>query len=46
MGVGDSYDVDIELDGDGALNTYYDAHVITYMRVGEVLVGLTSKQRA
>jgi hypothetical protein len=46
MGVGDTHDADIELDGDGALNTYYDAHVITYMRVGEVLVGLTSKEHA
>jgi hypothetical protein len=46
MGDGDSHDVDIELDGDGALNTYDDAHVITYMQVGEVLGGLTSKECA
>jgi hypothetical protein len=46
MGDGDSHDVNIELDGDGALNTYDDAHVITYMQVGEVLGGLTSKERA
>jgi hypothetical protein len=39
-------DVDIELDGDGALNTYDNAHVITYIQVGEVLVGLTSKECA
>jgi hypothetical protein len=34
------------LDGDGALNTCVDAHVITYMQVGEVQVWLTSKERA
>jgi hypothetical protein len=46
MGVGDSHNVDIELDGDGALNTCVDAHVITYMQVGEVQVRLTSKECA
>jgi hypothetical protein len=31
MGVEDSHDVDIEPDGDGALDIYEDAHIITYM---------------
>jgi hypothetical protein len=30
-GVSDSCDVDIELNGDGALNIYEDAHVVAYM---------------
>jgi hypothetical protein len=45
MGYVHSHDVDIKLDGDGALNTYDNAHVITYMRIGEVLGGLTFKER-
>jgi hypothetical protein len=31
MGVDNSHDVDIELDDDGALDIYEDAHIITYM---------------
>jgi hypothetical protein len=44
MSVEDSHDVDIELDDDGALDIYEDTHIITYMKIGEVLVGLTSKE--
>jgi hypothetical protein len=34
MGDGDSYDVGIELEGDGALNIHACAHVIAYLQVG------------
>jgi len=44
MGAGDSHDADIELDDDGALDIYEDTHIITYMKIGEVLVGLTPKE--
>ncbi len=35
---GDSHDVDMELEGNGARNIYYDAFVIAYLQVGEILI--------
>ncbi len=44
MGNGDSCDLEIESKGDGCVfNIYENAHVIVYLQIGEVLVGLTSK---
>ncbi len=45
MDDGDSHDVDMDLEGNGALDIYDDAFVIAYLQVGEVLVGLTPKER-
>ncbi len=44
MGNEDSWDLDIELEGDGALNIYEDLHVIAYLQTIEVLVRLTPKK--
>ncbi len=44
MGNEDSWDLDIELEGDGALNIYEDLHVIAYLQTIEVLVILTPKK--
>jgi hypothetical protein len=42
---GDSVDVDMELEGNGALNIYDDALVMTYLQVGEFLIGLLPKAK-
>jgi hypothetical protein len=39
----DSHDVNIEQKGDGALNIHEVAHVITYLQIGEIFIGLTPK---
>jgi hypothetical protein len=44
MGNGDSKDVNIELEGDGALDIYENAFINVYLQVGEVLDGLTTKE--
>jgi hypothetical protein len=45
MDDGDPQDVDMELEGNGALNIYDDALAIAYLQVGEVLIRLTPKER-
>lgn len=45
MSIGDSYDVEIESKGNGALDLHDDAHVITYLQTNEILVGLTPKEQ-
>jgi hypothetical protein len=42
---GDSHDVDMELKGNGALDIYDDAFVITYLQAKKVPIGLTPKER-
>ncbi len=42
---GDSHDVDMELEGNGARDIYDNAFVIAYLQVGEVLIKLTPKER-
>jgi hypothetical protein len=44
MGGGDSHDVDIELEGDGALHIHVDAPIIAYLQAYEILVGWTPKE--
>ncbi len=41
---GDSHDVDMESKGNGALDIYDDAHVISYLQAKEVPIGLTPKE--
>jgi hypothetical protein len=43
-GNGDSHDVDIKLEGNGALYIHEDAHVITYLQASEVSNGWTPKE--
>jgi hypothetical protein len=38
-------DVDMELEGNGALDIYDDAPIIAYLQVGEKSIGLTPKGR-
>jgi hypothetical protein len=45
MDDGDPHDVDMELEGNGALHIYDEARVIAYLQVGEVPIGLTPKER-
>jgi len=45
MDDGDPHDVDMELEGNGALDIYDDALVIAYLQVGEIPIGLTPKER-
>jgi hypothetical protein len=46
MDDGDPHDVDMKLKGNvGALDIYDDAHVIPYLQVGEVSIGLTPKEK-
>jgi hypothetical protein len=40
---GDPHDVNMELKGNDDLEIYDDAHVIAYLQVGEVPIGLTPK---
>jgi len=40
----DSHDVNIESNGDGPLDIFKDAIVITYMQIGEVVIQLTPKE--
>jgi hypothetical protein len=42
---GDPHDVDMESEGNGALDIYDDALVIAYLQVGEIPIGLTPKER-
>jgi hypothetical protein len=45
MGNKNSCDLDIKLEGDGALDTYENAVIIANLQVGEVLdIRLTSKE--
>jgi hypothetical protein len=44
MDDGDPHDVDMELKGNGALDIYDDAPVITYLQANEVSIGLTPKE--
>ncbi len=39
----DSHDVNIEQKDNGALNIHDIAHVITYLQIGEILIGLAAK---
>jgi hypothetical protein len=41
----DPHDVDMELEGNGALHMYDEAPIIAYLQVGEVRIGLTPKGR-
>jgi hypothetical protein len=45
MDDGDLHDVDMELEGNGALDIYDDALVIAYLQAGEVPIGLTLKEK-
>ncbi len=45
MDDGDPHDVDMELEGNGALDIYDDALVIAYLQVGEIPIRLTPKER-
>ncbi len=40
----DPHDVNIELEGNGALYIHEDAHVITYLQASEVSIGCTPKE--
>lgn len=44
MGNGKFSDINIELEGDGALNNHQNAYVIAYLQVCKVLVGLIFKE--
>jgi hypothetical protein len=44
MNTKDFRGVDIELKGHNALNIHDDALIITYLEIGENLIGLTSKE--
>jgi hypothetical protein len=39
MGGGDSHDVNIELEGDGALHIHVDAPIIAYLQAYEISIG-------
>jgi hypothetical protein len=42
---GDPHDVDMELEGNGALDIYDDALVIAYLQASEISIGLTPKEK-
>jgi hypothetical protein len=42
---GDPHDVDMEWEGNGALDIYDGALVIAYLQISEVPIGLTPKER-
>jgi hypothetical protein len=42
---GDPHDLDMELEGNSALDIYDDAHVIAYLQANEVPIGLTHKEK-
>jgi hypothetical protein len=42
---GDSNDANMEMEGNGALDIYDDAHVMTYLQIGEVLIRLLPKEK-
>jgi len=44
MDDGDPHEVDMDLEGNGALDIYDDAPIIAYLEVGEVPIGLTPKE--
>jgi hypothetical protein len=41
---GDPHDVDMESEGNGALDIYDNVPIIAYLQVGEVPIGLTPKE--
>ncbi len=41
----DPHNVDMELKGNGTLDIYDHAHIIAYLQVSEVPIGLTPKER-
>jgi hypothetical protein len=41
----DPHDVDMKLEGNGALNIYDDTLVIAYLQASEIPIGLTPKER-
>ncbi len=45
MDDGDPHDVDMESKDNGALDIYEDAPVIAYLQIGEILIGLTPKEK-
>jgi len=45
MDGGDPHDVDMELEGNGALDIYDDAPIIAYLQACEVPIGLTPKEK-
>jgi hypothetical protein len=45
MDDGDPHDVDMESEGNGALDIYVDAPIIAYLQSIEVPIGLTPKER-
>jgi hypothetical protein len=44
MGDGNSYNDDDELKGNNALDIHLGLSIMTYLQVGEILVGLTPKE--
>jgi len=42
---GDPHDVNMESEGNGALDIYDDAPIFAYLQVGEIPFGLTPKER-
>ncbi len=44
MGGGESHDVDIEQEGDGAFHIHVDAPIIAYLQAYEISIGLTPKE--
>jgi hypothetical protein len=42
---GDFHDVDMESEGNGALDIYDDGPIIPYLQASEVLIGLTPKEK-
>ncbi len=45
MDDGDPHDLDMELEGNGALDIYDDAPIIAYLQTCEILIGLSLKER-
>ncbi len=45
MDDGDLHDVDMELEGNGALDIYDDAPIIAYLQASEISIRLTPKER-
>jgi hypothetical protein len=44
MGSGNSHSDNDEPKGNGALDIHLNLHVLSYLQVGEILVGLTPKE--
>ncbi len=45
MDDGDPHDVDMELEGNGAVDIYDDALIIAYLQIGEIPIEITPKER-